>query len=62
MPNLLECWIDTRYPISVQRVITDDELCFRVTATDCNGRKRTFRYMLREEVERVTSGNYTWQE
>jgi len=48
--------------LKVDRIITDEELCFAVTVIDGYKSKRVLKTMRKSEVDRMKEGKYSWME
>jgi hypothetical protein len=48
--------------LKVTRVVTPDELCFRVKVIDYYGKKKTIRVMDKSSISEMKKGKYKWTE
>jgi len=48
--------------LKITRVITPDELCFKVKIIDYYGKKKTIRVMDKSSINEMKKGEYTWTE
>ena len=60
--NLIDNGIDNKKPITVERIITEDKLCFEVTGYDWYGKKVTVEVTTTSAVKRIQDGLYQWSE
>lgn len=60
--NLIENWFSKKHPVKIERIITEDELYFKVSGIDGYGGYKEMKTMFRETAEKMANGNYTWVE